>query len=50
MVSDDVDGKAVLIVDDVLRSGDSMGYVATAARTAGASRVYGICGARTMRR
>jgi hypothetical protein len=43
-------GRSTLIVDDVFRSGDSMGEVARAARAMGASEVYGICAVRTMRR
>lgn len=45
-----LDGQQVLIADDVYRSGTSMRAVASAARDAGASKVYGICGVRTMRR
>lgn len=48
-VSQEVAGNRVLIVDDVFRSGTSMGAVATAARISGARTVYGICGVRTMR-
>lgn len=43
-------GQPVLIADDVFRSGTSMGAVASAARKAGAGKIYGICGVRTMRR
>lgn len=39
----------VLIVDDVYRSGESMGAVAYAARLAGADTVYGFAAAKTMR-
>jgi hypothetical protein len=46
----DLTGKRVLIVDDVLRSGDSMRFVAAAARKSGAARVFGICAVRTLRR
>lgn len=49
-VPNDVAGKTVLIVDDVFRSGTSMASVATTARSAGASTVFGLCGVRTMRR
>jgi phosphoribosylpyrophosphate synthetase len=45
-----VNGKAVIIVDDVYRSGITMRSVASAARTAGATAVYGLVGARTMRK
>lgn len=45
-----LNGQPVLIADDVFRSGTSMGVVASAARKAGAGRIYGICGVRTMRR
>jgi hypothetical protein len=45
-----IDGQRVLIADDVFRSGTSMKTVASAARDAGAAKVYGICGVRTMRR
>jgi len=45
----DVDGKVVLIVDDVYRSGGSMCAVAAVARQRGARAVAGIAGARTMR-
>jgi predicted amidophosphoribosyltransferase len=45
-----LDGRRILIADDVFRSGTSMGAVASAARDAGAATVYGICGVRTMRR
>lgn len=49
-VPQSLDGQRVLIADDVFRSGTSMGAVASAARNAGAGRVYGICAVRTMRR
>jgi pyrimidine operon attenuation protein/uracil phosphoribosyltransferase len=45
----EVHGRRVIIVDDVIHSGDSMSAVAQAARTAGAGAVSGICGARTIR-
>lgn len=45
-----LNGQPVLIADDVFRSGTSMGAVAAAARKAGAGKIYGICGVRTMRR
>jgi predicted amidophosphoribosyltransferase len=45
-----LDGQRVLIADDVFRSGTSMRAVASAAHDVGATRVYGICGVRTMRR
>jgi len=50
VVSNEVSGKTILIVDDVFRSGTSMASVATAAVAARASAVYGLCGVRTMRR
>jgi len=50
VVPSDAEGKSILIVDDVFRSGASMGSVATAARAAGAAAVFGLCGVRTMRR
>lgn len=43
-------GCAALIVDDVFRSGASMGETARTAISAGASAVYGVCAVRTMRR
>ncbi len=43
-------GCAALIVDDVFRSGASMGETARTAISAGASTVYGVCAVRTMRR
>ena len=46
----DLSNEAVLIVDDVFRSGTSMGLVARAARAAGAKSVAGICAVRTLRR
>jgi hypothetical protein len=49
-VPSDIRGRAVLIVDDVIRSGWSMGAVASAARRSQASAVNGICCVRTMRR
>ncbi len=49
-VSQRLDGQRVLIADDVFRSGTSMGAVASAAREAGAWKIYGLCGVRTMRR
>jgi predicted amidophosphoribosyltransferase len=49
-VTQRLDGQRVLIADDVFRSGMSMSAVAAAARDAGALRIYGICGVRTMRR
>lgn len=39
----------VIIVDDVIRSGNSMSAVATSARTKGAIRVYGFAAAKTLR-
>lgn len=45
-----IQGCAALIVDDVFRSGASMGEAARTALNAGASAVYGICAVRTMRR
>ena len=49
-VPGEVRGCSVLIVDDVIRSGSSMGAVAKAARASGATRVFGIGAVRTMRR
>jgi hypothetical protein len=46
---DAVDGKRVVIVDDVYRTGISMRSVAVAAEDAGASEIFGAVGARTMR-
>ena len=46
---DDVDSRGVIIIDDVYRSGQTMEAVAKAAKEAGAERVYGLVGARTMR-
>lgn len=43
-------GCAALIVDDVFRSGTSMGEAARTAINSGASVVYGVCAVRTMRR
>ena len=45
-----LDGQRILIADDVFRSGTSMGAVASAAHEAGAWKIYGLCGVRTMRR
>jgi hypothetical protein len=42
-------GMTVLVVDDVLHTGESMRDAARAALEAGASLVYGVCAARTMR-
>jgi len=42
--------RVVLVVDDVLRSGDSMNEVVGVAYRAGAKRVDGICAARTLKR
>lgn len=42
--------RVVLVVDDVLHSGDSMNEVIGVAYRAGARRVDGICAARTLRR
>jgi predicted amidophosphoribosyltransferase len=49
-VPERLDGQQILIADDVYRSGTSMRTVASAARQAGASKIYGLCGVRTMRR
>ncbi|MGH3771531.1 MAG: ComF family protein [Pseudonocardiaceae bacterium] len=49
-VSHDLQGRTVLIVDDVFHSGASMGETARAARDAGANRVLGICAVRNLRR
>jgi pyrimidine operon attenuation protein/uracil phosphoribosyltransferase len=46
----DVSGKAVIIVDDVFRSGRTMRSVAASARSAGACAVLGLVACRTMRR
>ncbi|MGH8601967.1 MAG: hypothetical protein ACREXR_04070 [Gammaproteobacteria bacterium] len=43
-------GRVALIVDDVFRSGASMGETARTAISAGASAVYGVCAVRTRRR
>jgi hypothetical protein len=43
-------GCVALIVDDVFRSGASMGETARTAISAGAFAVYGVCAVRTMRR
>jgi hypothetical protein len=40
---------AVIVVDDVIRSGNSMNAVATSARTKGAVQVYGLAAAKTLR-
>lgn len=45
-----VDGKTVVIVDDVYKSGITMCSVAAAASALGATRVPGLLGARTMQR
>ncbi len=45
-----VRGYTALIVDDVFRSGSSMGETARTAISAGVSVVYGVCAVRTMRR
>jgi adenine/guanine phosphoribosyltransferase-like PRPP-binding protein len=50
VVNERVDGQSVLIVDDVFRSGGSMGGVGRAARQSGAQTVQGLCCVRTMRR
>jgi hypothetical protein len=42
--------RTVLIVDDVVKSGDTMAAVAMAARRAGATTVYGLACARTRRK
>lgn len=49
-VPPEVARQRVLIVDDVFRSGTSMGAIAKAARQSGAAEVYGLCSVRTMRR
>jgi predicted amidophosphoribosyltransferase len=48
-VSESLRGAQVLVVDDVFRSGASMGEVARACRAAGAQSVSGLCVARTLR-
>jgi adenine/guanine phosphoribosyltransferase-like PRPP-binding protein len=50
IVSGEVRGRSVLIVDDFIRSGTSMAAVGKAARASGAYRVFGIGAVRTMRR
>jgi predicted amidophosphoribosyltransferase len=50
IVSDEVRGRSVLIVDDFIRSGKSMTAVGEAARKSGAYKVFGIGAVRTMRR
>lgn len=49
-VDADLSGKVVIVVDDVYRSGGTMRGVAAAARQAGAVRVLGLAGARTLRK
>jgi predicted amidophosphoribosyltransferase len=49
-ISSRLDEQQVLIADDIFRSGTSMGVVASVAREAGAWKIYGLCGVRTMRR
>jgi predicted amidophosphoribosyltransferase len=46
----DVTDQSVILVDDVFRTGETMRAAAAAARTAGATAVLGLVGARTMRR
>lgn len=46
----DVEGRSVVIVDDVYKTGRTMRAVAKVARAAGATEVYGLVGARTMRK
>jgi pyrimidine operon attenuation protein/uracil phosphoribosyltransferase len=46
----DLRGQSVLIVDDVIRTRQSMAAVGKAARAAGASRVFGVGATRTRRR
>jgi hypothetical protein len=48
--SADLTRQSVLVVDDVIRSGLSLAEAARAATAAGAERVWGIAGARTMKR
>lgn len=50
MIDDDLNGLSVVVVDDVFRRGSTMSGVAAAARRAGAVRVAGLVGARTLRR
>lgn len=42
-------GGAVVVIDDVVRSGDSISAVALAARTAGATAVYALAAVKTMK-
>ena len=44
-----VRGKAALVIDDVVRTGESMRSVATFLEESGASRVCVLAGVRTMR-
>lgn len=46
----DVEGRSIVIVDDVYKTGRTMRAVAKVARAAGATEVYGLVGARTMRK
>jgi hypothetical protein len=48
-VSGDLFFEDVLIIDDVFRSGSSMGAVARSASEAGALRIYGLVAAKTLR-
>lgn len=49
IVGPEANGRVAIVVDDVYRSGDTMGAVALAARRAGTVGVLGLVGARTMR-
>ena len=46
----EVVGRVLLVVDDVYRSGDTMAAIASAAKTAGAAAVFGLVGAKTLRK
>jgi hypothetical protein len=48
-LTEDLTGAAVLIVDDVLRAGTTLSAVGSAAKGAGAARVYGLIAVRTIR-
>jgi Phosphoribosyl transferase domain len=49
VVNSDLRGQSVLIIDDVFKTGTSMGETARAVRAAGATTVQGVCAVRTMR-
>ncbi|MGH7589127.1 MAG: phosphoribosyltransferase family protein [Gemmatimonadota bacterium] len=48
-VEGDVLGRSIVLVDDLIRSGSTLGFIAALLREQGASRVLGLAATKTVR-